>query len=366
MTDTTSTTVTIAVERTDALVERLFEGTIASLEMLSIHLGRALGLYETLDDGRERTVAELATDAGIAPRYAREWLEQQAVAGLIDVDDPAADAADRRYRLAPEHARVLARREDPAYIAPFGTLLAGIGPALPDLVADFRVGAGVPFARYGESLREGQASINRPAFRDDLVTAWLPAVPEIQARLTSGARVADVGCGVGWSTQAVARAYPTTQVVGLDADEASMADARAALPAELADRVRFVAGDAATADAHGPFDVVLILEALHDMGQPVQTLASIRASLADGGSVFVADERVAETFVAPGDEIERMMFGWSVLHCLPAALADGGVDPTGTAIRPSDVRRFAEEAGFQRVDVLPIENDLFRFYHLIP
>lgn len=357
-----STTLT-TTDRADELAERLFGAAIGTLELFSIHLGRRLGLYTTLADGIPRTSAELADEAGIAERYAREWLEQQAVAGLLD--HVGGDApATRQYRLAPDQARVLADPEDPTHMAPLGAMVAGVGQALPDVVEAYRSGAGVPYARYGQDFRDGQGGINRPAFTHDLVREWLPAIPDVQARLQAGARVADIGSGLGWSTQAVARAHPASHVTGLDADAGSVADARAALPADLADRVRFERTDAA--DATGPFDVVLVLEALHDFGHPVEALAGIRASLADGGTVIVVDERVSDTFVAPGDEVERVMFGWSVVHCLPAAVADGDLDAIGTALRSETVLRVATEAGFGHVEVLPIVNDVFRFYRLEP
>jgi 2-polyprenyl-3-methyl-5-hydroxy-6-metoxy-1,4-benzoquinol methylase len=361
------TTSPIQPDRTAALVERLFNATIHTLELYAVHLGVRLGLYTALADGRPRTAAELAAETGIAERYAREWLEQQAVAGVLDLDDASADGGERRYRLAPEHAGVLAAPEDPNHLAPFAAMVAGIGQALPEVVEAYRSGAGVPYARYGGDLRVGQGGINRPAFTHDLPGAWLPAIPDVHARLLAEppARVADLGCGLGWSTVAVARAYPKAEVDGIDLDQASIANAAANLAGtDLADRVRFHHCDAVDLARYGPYDLVLVLEALHDLARPVEALAGTRAALADGGAVLVADERVAERFTAPGDEIERMMYGWSVSHCLPAGMAEQPSAATGTAMRPDTLRRYADEAGFARVEILPIDNELFRFYLL--
>ncbi|HSK22104.1 MAG TPA: class I SAM-dependent methyltransferase [Egicoccus sp.] len=351
-------------DRADGLAERIFGATIGTLELFSIHVGRRLGLYAHLADGRPRTVDEVAMQCGVAPRYAREWLEQQAVAGFLDLAVDSDDASLRRYRLADDHARVLADADDPLHVAPFSAALAGIGQALPHVVDAYRTGDGVPYHLYGEDFRDGQGGINRPAFSRDLVETWLPALPDVHRRLMEGARVADVGCGVGFASLAVARAFPSSTVTGIDTDAGSIADAQRQTPSELADRLRFVTADGADADRHGPFDLVLVLETLHDIGDPVAALSGIRSSLADGGVVLVADERVAERYTAPGDEIERMMYGWSVTACLPAAVTDGGPGAVGTAIRPATVRRVATEAGFGSVEVLPIENELFRFYRL--
>ena len=360
---------TTATDRTAALAERLFADTLGALELYSIFLGVELGLYPILETHGPSTPAELAERAGIAPRYAREWLEQQAVAGLLDVEHSAAAADARRYALAPDHARVLAHPDDAAHVAPFAHMLAGIGGVLPRLVDAYRTGGGVPYADYGRAFRHGQGHINRPAFTHELPTDWLAAMPDVLARLecTRHPRVADVGCGQGFSTLAVADAFLDAHVDGFDLDAGSIADARAhAAEAGLDGRVQFIEADAGELTAHGPYDLVLVLEALHDMADPAAALRAAHAALAPAGTVLVVDERVADTFTAPGDEVERMMYGWSVTHCLPTQMAEQPSAALGTVMRASTVRELAAEAGFARVDVLPVENDFFRLYGLHP
>jgi 2-polyprenyl-3-methyl-5-hydroxy-6-metoxy-1,4-benzoquinol methylase len=358
----------ISAPASGALVERLFSATIDALELLSVHLGTRLGLYVALRDGGPMTPGELAAAAAIHERYAREWLEQQAVAGLIEVEDAAAAPEERRYRLPAAYAGVLADPDDPEHVAPFATMLAGIGGIMPALADAYRTGGGVPYAEYGMDFRHGQGGINRPAFRHDLPAEWIPAMPDVQARLADSerpARVADVGCGHGWAAVAIAQAHPAVRVDGIDLDPASVRDAREhAAAAGVADRVRIREGDAADLAGSGPYDLVLLLEVMHDLARPVESLAAIRAALAPGGSLLVADERVADAFQAPGDEIERMMYGWSVLHCLPTQMVEQPSAALGTVMRAGTVRELAREAGFGEVDELPIENDLFRFYRL--
>jgi SAM-dependent methyltransferase len=354
-----------ATDRTDALAERLFSATLGSLELYSIFLGAELGLYRTLDTHGAATPSELAERARVAPRYAVEWLEQQAVAGLLEV----VAGEERRYALAPDHARVLVHCDDPAHAAPFAHMLAGIGGVLPRLVEAYRSGGGVPYAEYGQAFRHGQGHINRPAFTHELPTDWLAAMPDVLARLesTRHPRVADVGCGQGFSTLAIAGAFLDAHVDGLDADPGSIADARAhAAEAGLDGRVRFLQVDASHLTTYGPCDLVLILEALHDMADPVGVLQAAHAALKPGGTVLVADEKVADTFTAPGDAIERMMYGWSVTHCLPAQLAEQPSAALGTVLRPGTVHRLAADAGYARVGVLDVENDFFRLYRLDP
>jgi 2-polyprenyl-3-methyl-5-hydroxy-6-metoxy-1,4-benzoquinol methylase len=330
--------------------------------------GRAAagGLYRRLAEDGPLTVGQLAERAGIAPRYAREWLEQQAVAGLLEADEET-DPGARRFALPAAHGPVLVQADHEAHVAPFAHLLAGIGGVLPQVAEAYRTGGGVPYAAYGQAFRHGQGHINRPAYSLDLPTAWLAAMPDVVARLHASppARVADLGCGQGWSTIALARAFPNADVRGLDLDPASVADARRhAEEAGLAGRVRFDEGDAASIAGEGTYDLILILETLHDLARPVDALARARTALAEGGALLVVDEKVADSFTAPGDETERMMYGWSVLHCLPTQLVEEPSAALGTVLRQGTVRALAAEAGFSRLEVLPVENDLFRLYRL--
>ena len=360
-------TISTDMDAREVLAGRLVDGLTGALETLGVYLGVELGLYRALADLGEATEAEVAGQAGVASRYAREWLEQQAVAGFLACDDATLPAAGRRYRLPEGHAEVLVDADSPYHAAPLAPVLAGIAGVLPQLVQAYRGGGGVPYADYGRALRDGIAAANRPMFLHELATAWLPAVPDLDQRLRSAPppRVLDLGCGLGASSVALARAYPRATVLGVDLDEASVARARAAAAeAGVADRVSFAVGDAALVAQEASFDLVTVFEALHDMGDPVGALRAARGRLAGDGSVLVADERVADAFTAPGDAIERLMYGWSILHCLPATLAEDPVEATGTVLRAPTLARWAAAAGFTGFEVLAIDNPFWRFYRL--
>jgi 2-polyprenyl-3-methyl-5-hydroxy-6-metoxy-1,4-benzoquinol methylase len=353
--------------RTDPTLEqRVFDATIGTLELFGIYLGTRLGLYDALRARAGTTPPELADTAGIAPRYAREWLEQQAVAGVLAVDDVSAAADARRYSLPEANVGVVADPVALDHLAPFARMVVGIAAALDDVVTAYRTGGGVPYARYGTDLRLGQGGINRPAFTSGLVEEWLPALGPAAERLADGGRLADLGCGQGWSALAVARAYPTAEVWGIDSDPASVAEARAAAEKHNL-TVRFECADAAgLASRGGRFDVLLMLEALHDLARPVEVLAAARTALSTGGVLLVADEAVAASFTAPGDDLERMMYGWSITHCLPAAMAEQPSAAIGTVIRESTVRELAAGAGFGHTEVLDVDGGFFRLYALRP
>ncbi len=350
-----------------ALAERLFGDALGAIEMFTAYLGIRLGLYEALVDQPGSTAGELAGRAGIAPRYAREWLEQQTVGGIVDCDDRTADEDRRTYRLPAGHARALLDAEHPAHAGALALACAGIAGILPQLLDAYRAGAGVPYAAYGADFRDGQAAFNRPGFAHDLAGNWLAALPALHARLVRGdaVRIADVACGAGWSTIEMARAFPSAAVVGFDVDDASIADARRnAARSGLGDRVVFEVHDGA-ALPDGSFDLVTVFEAVHDMSSPVDVLAELRRLRAPGGHVLVMDERTADSFAESDGPVEAFLYGCSVLHCLPVGLAEQPSVGTGTVMRASTLAAYAAGAGFERVDVLPIEHDLFRFYELV-
>lgn len=359
-----------AVENTaEAMAERVVTDVTRALEVLSVYLGVRLGLYQALVDAGIATAGEIAGRAGVAPRYATEWLEQQASAGYITCDDPASPAEQRRYRLPATQAEVFVDETSPCHAVPLTRMLAGVAGVLPQLLEAYRSGGGVPYADYGEDIRRGIAGVNAPMFHHEM-TGWLAAMPDVEQRLHAApaARVLDLGCGLGQSSIAIARAFRRVSVLGVDLDDASIAEARdAAATAGLADRVTFTTGDAVNlADTvNGErYELVTMFETLHDMGDPVGALRSARGVLGDGGSVLIADERVADELTTPADLMERFQFGWSVLHCLPATLAEDPVEANGTILRAPTLARWAREAGFTEVEVLPIENDFWRFYRL--
>jgi SAM-dependent methyltransferase len=347
-------------------VGRLFEAALGAMDLYGLYLGDRLGLYRALADG-PLTSSGLADAAGIDERYAREWLEQQAATGFLDVDDVGADAGARRYTLPPGHDEALLDETSLNYVAPFGRLIAAVGTPLDELVAAFRSGAGVPYEAYGVDLYEGQEAFTRPLFENLLGKEWLPAVPDVHARLLAepAARVADVACGCGWSTISIAKAYPGVTVDGVDLDTASIAKARRNLDGTgVEERVTFYERDAADPALAGAYDLVTMFESLHDMSYPVNVLRAVRGMLAEGGSLIVGDERTEEAFTAPAGEIERLYYGFSILHCLPVGMVGDNPAGTGTVMRPDTVRTYAAEAGFSGFEVLPIDNDFWRFYRL--
>jgi 2-polyprenyl-3-methyl-5-hydroxy-6-metoxy-1,4-benzoquinol methylase len=353
----------------EALVGRLFEQTLGAFELFNVYIGERLGLYQALAADGSATAEQLAARGGIGTRYAREWLEQQTTAGILEVDDPAVDPQFRQYSLPHGHRGPLLDQSSLIYGAFMPRYIVSVGGVMPALIEAFRTGDGLSWGRYGDDMREAQAAANRPLFQSVVGQEWLASIPDVHQRLAAGppARVADLGCGEGWLSIGLAMAYPMIQVVGVDADAASIEAARRnAAAANVGDRVSFEHGDAAGLGGAEPFDLVVIFEALHDLSRPIEVLRAARELLSPDGVMIVVDERTADAFVglALDDPIERFLYAVSTTVCLPNSLAEQPSAAIGTVIRPSTVDRLAREAGFTSTDVLPIEHDIFRAYRL--
>ena len=356
-----------ADQRRDAFVERFASSVIGAQEVLSIYIGDRLDLYQALAHGSALAAPELADAAGIHERYALEWLEQQAVCGILDVEDAHAEPNSRRYRLPKGHDEVLLERDSLDYMAPLAQGLVGLAHTLPAVLETFKTGGGVPFSQYGKDLRESMR-VNRAEYMNLLGTEWLPAIRDVDLRLRADppARVADVGCGMGWSSIAIARAYPKVRVDGFDLDEESIAQAKANAEHErVADRVSFRVQDAADPRFSGRYNLAIAIDCIHDMSRPVEALRAMHSLVGEQGTAIVMDGRVSEVFVAPGEDIERSFYCYSILHCLPVGMAEQPSAATGAVMRPDTLRRYAREAGFSEVEILPIEHDSRRFYRLI-
>ena len=350
----------------DAFAERLFGAVLGAQLVQAVDLGDRLGWYAALADG-PATSADLARRTGTAERYAREWLEHQAACGVLTVDDESAPPPARRFALPAAHAAVLADRDSVAYMTPLARFVTGSGRFIDRIAEAYRTGAGLSWDDLGDEAREAQAAANRPLFLQRLGQELLPAAPAVHERLRRAARVADVGCGFGWSSIGLARAYPGVAVDGYDIDAPSVTAARRNVAdAGVGDRVRFRTTDVAALadDDRGAYDAVFAFECVHDMPDPVAVLAAMRRMVAPDGVVVVMDERTEDRFCAPAPEVEQLLYGYSLMCCLGDGLSHEPSVGTGTVMRADTFTTYATDAGFTAVDVLPIEDDFFRFYLL--
>jgi SAM-dependent methyltransferase len=279
-------------------------------------IGDKLGLYKAMADGAPLTPTELAERTGCHERYLREWLCQQAASGYVEYD-----AADATFRLPPEQALALAHDDSPAFIPGAFQLIAAIVKDEPHITERFRSGEGFGWHEHDHDLFEGTERFFRPGYLANLVDSWLPSLDGVVEKLEAGARVADIGCGHGASTILMAQAYPASTFVGTDYHEGSIEAARrAAERAGVAGQVTFEIS-AAKALSGGPYDLVCVFDALHDMGDPVGAARHVRSQLADDGTWLVVEPFAGDAIEDNLNPVGRVFYAGSTMLCTPASLS---------------------------------------------
>jgi SAM-dependent methyltransferase len=325
-------------------VHRLLGAMSGAATTAMVAVGDQLGLYRALADGGSATPDELAARTGTAARYLREWLSQQAAAGFL-----AYRAGDGRYVLSAEAAAVLAHEASPAFLAGGPTITRGWFAGIDRLAQAFRTGAGIPWHEQDPAVFEGTERFFRPGYTASLTTEWIPALPGMADRLSAGGRVADVGCGHGVAAILLARVYPQASIYGYDFHDRSIAVARQrAGQAGLGGRIRFEPLDAISYPADG-FDLICLLDTLHDLGDPAAALAHARKALAPDGAVLVVEPNAADDYETNlANPLAALSYAASTFQCTPAALAQPGGIALGAQAGPAAIRQLAGDAGFSR------------------
>ncbi|MGW7641471.1 class I SAM-dependent methyltransferase [Streptomyces decoyicus] len=330
-------------DRVQRFLEKVITDTGAAVAGLCTSLGDRLGLYTAMAGAGPLTSAQLAARTGLAERYVREWLAAQ-VAGEYIGYAPGTDT----YLLPDEHAVVLADPDLPTYAAGFSTLLQAIYATEDTLMEAFRTGEGVGWEEHGPALFAGSAKFFRPGYAASLVPEWLTALDGVVEKLERGARVADVGCGYGYSTTLMAQAFPRSHFDGFDFHRPSVEAARGLVAEQgLDDRVSF---EVATAqDFPGEdFDLITFFDCLHDIGDPGGALHHAEQALADGGTCMVVEPNASADAQENANPIGRALTAASVAVCLPSALAQHGPQALGNHAGEEAMRQIADEAGLHQ------------------
>ena len=353
-------------EHIEELVGRIFMEGVGAMHLGTLYLGIKHGLFTILDSDGPLTSDDLASRTGLDPWYVREWLQAETTAGLVLADHDDLHAA--RFTAAPGVRETLVEPTSPAYLGGLPIAASAAFSVMPLLIDAFRTGAGVPYSAYGTDAVDAQAALNRPAFVNELVADWIPAMPDVAARLADTSRptrVADVGCGLGWAAIELAKAHPHLHVDGYDSDEESIARARHnAADAGVGDRVTFEVVDASSGYGADRYDVVFFFECVHDMAHPGEALAQARRAVTADGTVIVMDERVTDT-LGIGDPTQTFFACASVLWCLPQGRVEPDSEAVGTVMTSERLRSIARAAGWAGIDILPIDHPFWRFYRLV-
>jgi len=327
----------------NALVGKMLGDLGGAFSVPTVRIGYRLGLFHSLHFDGSATAAQLAKRLGLAERYVREWALAQASNGYIKFDD-----ATGQFSLSAEQAMVFAAEDSPVYLRGAFDLAAAMIEGEPKVEHGFRTGSGVAWGESAGCLFCAVGAFFRPGYVNSIVQAWLPAIEGMVARLEAGAKVADIGCGVGFSTLLMAQAFPNSRFIGYDFHAPSIEQANAhALAHGVQDRVRFeVAPAKAISDRN--FDLVTMFDCLHDMGDPRGCAAHMRTLLNDDGCWMLV-EPIAGDKPQLGNPVSRLYYNASTMICVPTSLAQEVGEALGAQAGEATLTSVLKSGGFRHV-----------------
>lgn len=333
----------IDMEKLMAFVFRAVDEVGATPNTALVVMGDKLGYYRALAEHGPQNPARLAEHTATAEPYAREWLNAQAAGAIVDYD-----AATGLYSLSPEHAIALTDESSPAFLPGFFQIALGTTQDAAKIVDLARSGAGYGWHEHNHDVHEGCERFFRPGYNAHLVEEWLPALEGVVEKLSSGARVADIGCGYGASTIIMAQAFPRSVFYGSDYHPDSIDQARErAVAAGVSDRVHFEVAPASEFTGQG-YDLVTTFDALHDMGDPIGAARHVRQALAPDGTWMVVEPMAGDHVQDNFNPVGRAYYGFSTLLCTPSSLAQDVGLALGTQAGPARIRDVVTTGGFTR------------------
>ncbi len=314
----------------------------ATMAAGNVVVGHRLGLFAALA-GEPGTSDDLARRTDCDPRYIAEWLRGQAAGGYVDYD-----ATTDTYSLSEEQAFVLANPDGAVYAPGAFVLALGSLKAEQRVVDAFRNGGGIGWHEHDTDVFVGCEQFFRPGYLANLTSGWIPALDGVEAKLQAGAKVADVGCGLGASTILLAEQYPQTTLIGCDyhAESIELAAKRAA-DAGVGERIAFEVASAQTFGGTG-YDLVTTFDCLHDMGDPIGAATHIRQSLADDGTWLIVEPYAGDAVADNLNPVGRVYYGFSTFLCVPNAMSQPGGYSLGAQAGESAIAQVVERAGFTR------------------
>jgi SAM-dependent methyltransferase len=326
----------------EAFMGRFVSDLGAVMHAATVVVGDQLGLYKSLAEG-PATAEQLAERTGTDSRYLKEWLSAQAASGYVEYD-----AKTSTFSLTQEQAFALAIEGSPAFIPGAFQIAVAQFKAIPKMAQALRTGAGLGWHEHDASLFHGTERFFRPGYAANLVSQWLPALEGVEAKLNSGARVADVGCGHGASTLIMAQAYPKSQFIGFDYHEPSIVHAReVARQAGLGERVRFEVASAKSYPGSG-YDLVTVFDCLHDMGDPVGASAHVRQSLKQDGTWMIVEPFANDQLESNLNPVGRVFYSASTFICTPASRSQEVGLCLGAQAGEARIRGVVHDGGFSR------------------
>jgi SAM-dependent methyltransferase len=305
-----------------------------------IVIGDKLGLYRAMAGGKPTTSQELAEKTGTSERYVREWLSAQAAGGFVTYDP-----ATQRYTLPAEQAMALADEDSPAFVCGAFELATATLRAGAEIEAAFKSGRGFGWHEHDHGVMTGCERFFRPGYNANLVSTWIPALDGVEAKLRVGAKVADVGCGLGASTRLMAAAYPRSQFIGFDYDAESIELAQG--KSKGVKNASFEVASAAAYPGSG-YDLITMFDCLHDMGDPIGAAKHVKQTLAPDGTWLIVEPIAGDAVEQNLNPVGRAYYAFSTFLCTPNSLAQDVGLALGAQAGEARIRDVVTAGGFTR------------------
>ena len=327
------------------LVGKMLGDLGGAFSVPTVRLGFRLGLFEALNEGGPATAGQLARRAGgLTERYVREWALAQSANGYV-----AYDPADETFRLTPEQAMVFAVKDSPVYLAGAFEIAAAMIEGEAKVEHSFRTGAGVRWGDSAGCLFCATGAFFRPGYVNNIVQNWLPALDGMEDKLKAGAKVADIGCGVGVSTLLMAQAFPNSRFVGFDFHAPSVEEARRHSEAHgFGERVSFEAVAAKDIQETG-FDLATSFDCVHDMGDPRGCARHVRGILKDDGAWMIVEPIAGDQPAQNLNPVGRLYYNVSTMICVPTSLDQEVGEALGAQAGEAKLAEVIRDGGFTRV-----------------
>ncbi|MFB0523249.1 MAG: class I SAM-dependent methyltransferase [Candidatus Bathyarchaeia archaeon] len=342
--------------KVECFMNRVVADTSGLAVTVMAALGDRLGLFKDLDKNGPTVSSDFAKRTGINVHYAKEWLAGMTSAGYLEYDPTS-----KLFTLPPEHRPVLSQEEGPFFIGGTHQMILGMLTILDLLEKAFRSGKGIPMAAYGSNTWEGMERDMIGIYKAKLLQEWIPAMPDVQAMLEKGVRVADIGCGTGRILVMLAQAFPKSHYVGIDIFKPLIERAKSnAETAGVSDLIRYEVLDASLG-LPDRYNLITTFDVIHETN-PLRMLRSIRKSLMPGGRYVCLDVKCGKALEDNINPRAALRYGFSLLFCMSTALANGGGAQGIMGLPEEKIRQLCLDAGFSSVRVVPLEKSNHNLY----
>jgi ubiquinone/menaquinone biosynthesis C-methylase UbiE len=344
-------------EKTRRVAEQVFRDMAGAMTAGMVYVGTRTGLFRAMQGKGPMRLDEVVAASGMQPRYVEEWLKGMASAGYLEYAPQG-----ETYALSDEHAYFLASEGSDHFAGGMFEMVPVLMRVAPKVAQAFEKGGGVAFEEYGPEGVAALDLVNRGVYEHRFTDYWLTTLPEVVAKLQAGGRMLDVGCGSGRVCMAFAKAFPQSEIFGIDPDVESI---RRAQQAGAGSGIHFQATTTDQFQGPAEFDLITLCDCIHDLAEPVKTLKEVRALLKPEGTLFIVEPKAADRLEDNLNPVATMFYGFSIFHCMTQSLARGGPG-LGTCMGPGTTEKLLQEAGFGRFQVLGVKSQVNLFYAARP